>query len=86
MKYMLIGPQGIGKTRYARQIADAIGVSCIIDCDHDHSDNRELDITDNSLFVSNVAPQNVELGTVLFKVKTEKDILDVIKILRPVAP
>jgi len=86
MKYMLIGPQGIGKTRYARRIADAIGVSCIIDCGHDHPDNRELAVMDNTLFVSNAAPQTVELGTVLFQVETEKDILDVIKILRPANP
>ena len=86
MKYMLIGPQGIGKTRHSAKIAAALGVTRVIDDGHYWPVGLESAFVADTLLISNEIPFPVEPGTVVFHVETEKDILDVIKILRPVSP
>ena len=86
MKYMLIGPQGIGKSRHSAKIAAALGVTQVLDDGYDWPNDLEAAFVANTLFISNEIRFSVEPGTVVFQVETEKDILDVIKTLRPVAP
>ena len=74
MNYVLIGPQGIGKTRYAGRIADALGASMTIDCGGDWPDDRELAAIDNTLFVSNSAIPSSTFAATVFRVNDEQDL------------
>ena len=86
MKFMLIGSQGIGKTRHASKVAAALGVNRILDDGEDWPDDLEAAFVDNTLFISNAIHLPVGPGMIVFQVFDESDILNLIKVLRPVAP
>ncbi len=83
LKYMLIGPQGIGKSRHAAKIAASLGVTRVLDDGYDWPDDLEAAFVANTLFISNAIEFPIEPGTVLFQVSNESDILALIKVLRP---
>lgn len=83
LKYMLIGPQGIGKTRHSARLAKVLGVSRVLDDGEDWPDDLTAAFVDNTLFISNAIHVPVGAGTIVFQVFAESDILNLIKALRP---
>lgn len=74
LKYMLIGPQGIGKSQYAQRIAKALGVNRILDHGHDWPDNLEAAFVANTLLIDNAIQFPTDKSTTVFNVADMADI------------
>jgi hypothetical protein len=75
MKYMLIGPQGIGKSRHSGKIAAALGVTRVLDDGSDWPDDLEAAFVANTLFISNTPSLPITPETIVFSVRDEADLL-----------
>lgn len=75
MKYMLIGPQGIGKSRHSAKIAAALGVTRVLDDGYDWPNDLEGAFVANTLFISNTPHLPVTPETIVFSVRDEADLL-----------
>lgn len=82
-RYALIGPQGIGKSKHSTALASALGVTRILDDGYDWPDDLKSAFVANTLLINNAFDHDLADGkTILFEVRSEEEILEVITALR----
>lgn len=74
-KYALIGPQGIGKSRYAIRLANALVATRIFDEGHDWPEDLESAFVANTLLISNHTNFQPDANTIVFRVQDTSDLL-----------
>lgn len=74
-KYVLIGPQGIGKSKYAIRLANALVATRIFDEGHDWSEDLESAFVANTLLILNHTNFQPDANTIVFRVQDTSDLL-----------